>query len=187
MEISETLYVRDRKKWRKWLAANHDKKNEIWLIHYKKHTGKKGVSLNDAVEEALCFGWIDSTVKRIDSEKYAHRYSPRNPNSVWSDTNVKRVKKMIAEGKMTEIGLGKYKAGQKKYKEIKKAKSQVAKKQIPPHLKKALAKNKKAEKIFKKLPPSHRLRYVYWINEAKKEETKKRRAEKAVEMILEGL
>jgi uncharacterized protein YdeI (YjbR/CyaY-like superfamily) len=187
MDISETLIVKDRKAWRRWLAANHDRKKEIWLIHYKKHTGKKGVSLNDAVEEALCFGWIDSTVKRIDSEKYAHRYSPRNPSSVWSDSNVKRVKRMIKEGKMTEIGLRKYRAGQKKYWEIKKLRAQVAREEIPPHLKEALAKNKKAETLFRKLPPSHRLRYVYWISEAKKEETKKRRAENAVEMILKGL
>jgi uncharacterized protein YdeI (YjbR/CyaY-like superfamily) len=187
MEITETLYVTDRKKWRKWLSKNHDKKKEIWLIYYKKHTGKPTIPYNDAVEEALCFGWIDSTVKRIDDEKHVQRYSPRNKNSVWSDSNVKRVKKMINEGKMTKIGLEKYKAGQKKYREIKESKAQAAKKEIPPHLKKALSKNKKAEKIFKKWPPSHRLRYIYWINEAKKEETKNRRAEKAVKMILEGL
>lgn len=187
MEISETLYITDRKAWRKWLSENHDKKKEIWLIHCKKHAKKPTISLDDAVEEALCFGWIDSTVKRIDSEKYGHRYSPRNPNSVWSDSNVKRVKKMIAEGKMTDIGLEKYKAGQKKYKEIKKLRAQVAQKKIPPHLKRALAANKKAEEIFRNWPPSHRLRYIYWIDSAKKEETKKRRAEKAVEMILEGV
>jgi uncharacterized protein YdeI (YjbR/CyaY-like superfamily) len=187
MEISETLYVTDRKTWRKWLSKNQDKKKEIWLIHYKKHTKKQTISLNDAVEEALCFGWIDSTVKRIDSEKYAHRYSPRNPKSVWSDSNVKRVKKMIEEGKMTKIGLEKYKAGQKKYKEIKKLEAQVAKEKIPPHLKNALASNKKAREIFKNWSPSHRMRYIYWIEEAKREETKKRRAEKAVKMILEGI
>lgn len=187
MEITETLYLTERKIWRKWLSKNHDKKKEIWLIHYKKHTKKPTISLNDAVEEALCFGWIDSTVKRIDSEKYAHRYSPRNLNSVWSDSNVKRVKKLIKEGKMTEIGLEKYKAGQKKYKKIKEIEAQVARKKIPPHLKKALAKNKKAEEIFKKWPPSHRMRYIYWIEEAKGEDTKKRRAERAVGMILEGM
>lgn len=187
MDISETLYVTNRKDWREWLSKNHDKKKEIWLIYYKKHTGKPTIPYDDAVEEALCFGWIDSTVKRMDDEKYTQRYSPRNTDSVWADSNVKRVKKMIKEGKMTEIGLEKFKAGQKKYREIKKIEAMAAENKIPPHLEKALSKNKKAEAIFGNWPPSHRKRYIYYINSAKKEETKKRRAEKAVEMILEGI
>jgi len=76
MEISESLYIINRTNWRVWLKKNHNKKNEIWLIFYKKHTGKPRLPYEDAVEEALCFGWIDSTVKRIDENKYAQRFTP---------------------------------------------------------------------------------------------------------------
>ena len=105
MEIGETLFFTNRQDWRKWLEKNYEDKKEIWLIYYKKHTKKPTIHYEDAVEEALCFGWIDSTVKRIDEEKHAQRYTPRNLKSVWSKQNINRVKKMIKEGKMTNLGL----------------------------------------------------------------------------------
>ena len=86
VEITETLYLTNRKQWRDWLEKNYNKKKDVWLIYYKKHTKKKTIPYDDAVEEALCFGWIDSTVKRIDDEKHVQRYSPRKLNSVWSET-----------------------------------------------------------------------------------------------------
>lgn len=105
MLMSETLYITDRKKWRAWLRKNRKIKKEIWLVYFKKHTGKARIAYNDAVEEALCYGWIDSTVKRIDSDKFAQKYTPRREKSNWSDLNIKRAKKLIKEGKMTKIGL----------------------------------------------------------------------------------
>jgi len=114
VEITETLFFNKRSDWRAWLEKNHDKKKEVWLIHYKKHTGKTSIEYNDTVEEALCFGWIDSTLKRIDDEKHVIRFSPRNPNSIWSKSNITRVKKMIKKGKMTISGLEKYEYGMKK-------------------------------------------------------------------------
>lgn len=105
MEIAKTFYARDRKEWREWLSKNHDKEKEIWLIYYKKASGKKSISYNDAVEEALCFGWIDSIEKSLDSERFAGRFTPRKPNSNWSKSNRERVKRLIREGKMTEAGL----------------------------------------------------------------------------------
>ena len=109
MPVSEpTAYIPTREEWRKWLEANHDRTDRIWLINYKKHTGKPSIPYNDAVEEALCFGWIDSLVRRIDDERYMQKYTPRKPKSTWSRHNVQRVEKMMAEGKMTSRGMELY-------------------------------------------------------------------------------
>jgi uncharacterized protein YdeI (YjbR/CyaY-like superfamily) len=105
MEIGETLYVTTRADLRKWFEQNHQAKNEIWLIQYKKAAKKPSVNYVDAVEEALCFGWVDSTEKSMDAERYATRFSPRRPKSNWTETNKERARKLIAEGKMTEAGL----------------------------------------------------------------------------------
>jgi len=105
MGIGETLYVTAREDFRKWLEKNHKSKKEIWLIQYKKATKKPSIHYVDAVEEAICFGWIDGLEKSMDSERYVLRFSPRRPKSNWTETNKERAKRMIAEGKMTEAGL----------------------------------------------------------------------------------
>jgi len=105
MEIGETLYVTSRAAFRKWLAGNRRSHEEIWLVRYKKATGKPSIDYVEAVEEAICFGWIDSFEKGIDAERYATRFTPRRPRSNWTETNLLRARKMIAEGKMTEAGL----------------------------------------------------------------------------------
>jgi uncharacterized protein YdeI (YjbR/CyaY-like superfamily) len=104
MEIGETLYVTTRQAFRRWLEQNHQKKKEIWLIQYKKAAKKPSIDYVQAVEEALCFGWIDSLEKSMDAERYALRFSPRKPKSNWTETNKERARRMIAEGKMTEAG-----------------------------------------------------------------------------------
>lgn len=105
MEISKTLYVTDRKKWRAWLEKNHKKEKVIWLIYYKKASGKPRIPYHEAVEEALCFGWIDSTAKRIDEERFAQRFTPRRKGSKVSELNKARMREMIRQGKMTAAGL----------------------------------------------------------------------------------
>lgn len=105
MEIGETIYVTTRDEFREWLLPNHKFKREIWLIQYKKATKKPSINYVEAVEEALCFGWIDGLEKSMDSERYALRFSPRRPKSNWTETNLERVRRMIAEGRMTEAGL----------------------------------------------------------------------------------
>jgi uncharacterized protein YdeI (YjbR/CyaY-like superfamily) len=105
MDLGKTLYVVDRKKWRSWLAKNHNKEKEIWLIYYRKSSGKKRIPYSDAVEEALCYGWIDSIMKGIDEEKFAQRFSPRRPNSVLSQMNNERIQRLIKQKKMTVKGL----------------------------------------------------------------------------------
>lgn len=105
MEITKTLYVTNRDEWRAWLSENHGSEKEIWLVYYKKHTRKPTIPYDDAVEEALCFGWIDGIEKRMDEERYAQRFTPRKAKSNWSESNKRRVKKLLEQGKMTEAGL----------------------------------------------------------------------------------
>jgi uncharacterized protein YdeI (YjbR/CyaY-like superfamily) len=107
MEIGRTLYITNRKAWRAWLTKNHAREKEIWLIYYKKHTGKPRIPYDDAVEEALCYGWIDSIIKRVDDERTAQRFSPRRPKSFLSETNKERVRRLIKARKMTRFGLEK--------------------------------------------------------------------------------
>ena len=104
MEIGETIYVTTGDEFRKWLIMNHTSKKEIWLIQYKKATKKPSINYVEAVEEALCFGWIDGLEKGMDAERYALRFSPRRPKSNWTNTNKDRARKMIAEGRMTTAG-----------------------------------------------------------------------------------
>jgi uncharacterized protein YdeI (YjbR/CyaY-like superfamily) len=104
MEIGETLYVTDRKEFHQWLLENHQTKKEIWLIKYKKATRKPSIDYVEAVEEAICFGWIDGFEKGMDTERYAIRFSPRRPKSNWTNTNKDRARRMIAEGRMTKAG-----------------------------------------------------------------------------------
>jgi uncharacterized protein YdeI (YjbR/CyaY-like superfamily) len=105
MELGETLYVTNRKQWRAWLAKHHKTAKEIWLVYYRKASGKPRLPYNDAVEEALCYGWIDSTNKTIDAESTAQRFTPRRKGSQLSPMNKERVRRLIAQKKMTRAGL----------------------------------------------------------------------------------
>jgi uncharacterized protein YdeI (YjbR/CyaY-like superfamily) len=96
----KTLYVTDRKKWRAWLRAHHKTEKEIWLVYYKKGSGKPRIEYNDAVEEALCFGWIDSTVRSIDEQKFAQRFSPRKSKSKYSPANKERLRSLLKKKKV---------------------------------------------------------------------------------------
>jgi uncharacterized protein YdeI (YjbR/CyaY-like superfamily) len=105
MEISEILFVKNRKEWRQWLADHHSVKREIWLVCSRKKREGVNLSYLDAVEEAICFGWIDSTTKKIDSENTAQRFSPRRLKSSWTELNKERARRLIQAGKMTEAGM----------------------------------------------------------------------------------
>jgi len=111
MEEENKIFCKDRKEWRTWLKENYFLLKVIWLIYYKKHTGKLSVSYNDAVEEAICFGWIDGQIKRIDDEKYMQRFTPRQAKSQWSLNNIKRARRMIEQGLMIQEGLDIFRNG----------------------------------------------------------------------------
>jgi len=105
MELGKTLYVTNRKQWRAWLAKNHARENVIWLVYYRKSSGKPRIPYNDSVEEALCYGWIDSTVKPIDGKKFCQRFTPRRPKSRLSEMNRERIRRLIANKSMTPAGI----------------------------------------------------------------------------------
>jgi len=108
MNTPSCIYFQNRTEWRTWLKKNHSSEKEIWIIYYKKHTANTRIPYEDAVEEAICFGWIDSTVKRMDDERFMQKFTPRNKKSSWSEHNIRRAEKMIQEGRMTEFGLKVY-------------------------------------------------------------------------------
>ncbi len=110
----ETVFAKDRAEWRRWLAKNFSRSEEIWLVFYRKAAGKPSVSYDHAVEEALCFGWIDGQKKKLDEECYAFRFTPRKPNSQWSKSNLVRVERLIAAGKMMPAGLKLYNSGDRR-------------------------------------------------------------------------
>ncbi len=173
------LYFSDREGWRDWLAENHNSSDELSMIIYKKHTGKKCVAYNDAVEEALCFGWIDGKIKRVNDDYYIIRFTPRNPKSRWSAINLERVNKMIAENRMTPAGLLAFNEYLKKpglgYDN--RSSGEI---EVPSDLDKALNNNIDALNNFHKFPPSAKRTYIGWLNSAKRPETRKSRIIKIV-------
>jgi uncharacterized protein YdeI (YjbR/CyaY-like superfamily) len=179
MESVKTIYAKNRKEWRYWLQKNHHSQKGIWLVYYKKHTGQTSISYTDAVEEAICFGWIDGQIKKIDDDKYMQRYTPRKPKSLWSEVNIERAKKMINLGYMAEFGLKALHEGMKTNERIPSSKNFS----VPPYLKTALIKNKKAWNNFQNFSPSAQLAYVYWVNTAKTEETRQKRIKKTIEQL----
>jgi uncharacterized protein YdeI (YjbR/CyaY-like superfamily) len=179
------LYVTNRNQLREWLSENHAKKAGIWLVFYKKETSKPTIEYEAAVEEALCFGWIDSIIKKIDAAKYVRKFTPRSDKSKWSQLNKKRADKMIRQGRMTEVGLAKIKTAKKTGLWDKDPRPQISF-DIPPEFAKALARNKKAEENFDKLAPSYRKHYIGWITFAKRPETKKRRIEESIALLENG-
>jgi uncharacterized protein YdeI (YjbR/CyaY-like superfamily) len=179
VEVGKQLQVTSRADWRAWLEKNHKKEKEVWLIHYKKHTGKATLTYDDAIEEALCYGWVDGLLRSLDNERYILRYSPRRKKSIWSELNKKRANRMIKQGQMTQAGLAKIREA-KKNGEWAKATVRDDPKQIPADLKKVLAANPSARKNFENFPPSSQKQYIWWITEAKKAETRGRRISETV-------
>jgi len=185
VEIGNRQIFKNRDDWRAWLADNHAVEKEIWLVLHKKHTGKQSISYDEAVEEALCFGWIDGIVKSMDDEKYALRFSPRRGGSVWSEANKKRVARVIAQGRMTKAGLVKIKEA-KKNGEWDKAAQREDVTNVPTDLRRALQANRAAQRYFDALAPSHQRQYIYWITDAKKDETRRRRIQAALRLLREN-
>jgi len=177
-----TIYLPTLKKWHEWLEQNHDSVKEIWLIFYKKHTGTISINYENAVEEALCFGWIDSLIKRIDSERYARKFTPRTNFSKWSDINIERMKKLIRDGRMRPEGLAKISE--------KILTSQLENKPgkliIPTYISEKINLVQEASTNFHKLAPSHKKNYINWIDSAKKEETRQRRLTQVIKMLIRG-
>lgn len=179
-----TFYAENRAEWRTWLENNHEIAKNIWLIYYKKHTKKPSVPYNDAVEEALCFGWIDSTVRKLDDERYMQIFTPRNKKSSWSELNLKRMDKMLKEDKVAPKGMEIYNLTKHRISESISYDNEIY--QMSEMFRKMLYENKEAAKFYESLAPSHKRTYNLWINSAKKEETKTSRIEKTIQRLLEN-
>ena len=179
------LYFIDRDKWREWLSENHAESAGIWMVFYKKATSKPTIPYDAAVEEALCFGWIDSIIKRIDDEKYVRKFTPRKDKSDWSALNKKRVAEMIKAGRMTEAGLAKIRAAKKNGCWNRDGKTPRSL-EMPSEFAEALASNKKARENFEKLAPTYRRHYLGWIAAAKRRETIKRRIDESIALLERG-
>jgi len=180
-----TLTVGSRSEWRQWLLENGESHKEIWLVYYKKHTGKPSLTKAEANKEALCFGWIDSLIQTIDGERYMQKFSPRKPGSTWSELNKRRVHDLMDQGLMTP-------RGEKCIDEAKAScewnlnRDNPREIEIPTMLEALLEKEPLARDCWSKLIPSHRRQYCLWISQAKQEETKRRRAQKAIKMMTSG-
>jgi uncharacterized protein YdeI (YjbR/CyaY-like superfamily) len=170
----ETVFAKDRSEWRRWLAKNCERSREIWLVFYKKASGKPTVSYEHAVEEALCFGWIDGMIKKLDEECYAQRFTPRKAKSPWSKSNIQRVERLIAEGQMMPAGLKAYHSGHGR--EVPPMPAELAK-----VLEAKFRKQRVAWANYEKFPPGYRRITAGWVASAKKEETRLKRLEKLIE------
>ena len=177
------ICITTRSKWRRWLAENHDSRPDgIWLVFYKKATGRQSLEYGEAVEEALCFGWIDSIIKRIDDEKYCRKFTPRKDNSNWSATNKKRVAKLIKEGLMTDVGMAKVRIAKKSGMWNVDSRPAIST-EVPEELSRALGRNRKAREFFETLAPTYRNQFIGWIATAKRPETKAKRVKQSVELL----
>lgn len=172
----KTLKVKTRQEWREWLAGHHEYVTEVWLVYSKV---KPGVGYEETVEEALCFGWVDSLIRRIDDRQYARKFTPRKPDSRWSDLNRKRWAKMKEAGLLAP-------AGERLAPTEKRSAPPRDVATVPPELASALARNAKARTYFEQLAPSCRRLYIGWITAAKMEQTRERRVREAVEKLARG-
>lgn len=171
--------------WRKWLEKNHQSKQAIWLVYFKTSTNIPSVSWSEAVDEALCFGWIDSTKKTIDQERYMQYFSRRKPNSTWSRINKEKVAKLIQNNQMTAAG----------FKSIEIAKENgtwslmddVEKLIIPKDLKIALSKNKHSMEFFQRQSKSIKKGMLHWVVIAKRAETRKKRIAEIAQLAAKGM
>jgi uncharacterized protein YdeI (YjbR/CyaY-like superfamily) len=180
----KTLYCKTLQEWRSWLKLNHDRASDIWLIFYKKEAGQPSVSYSDALDEALCYGWVDSVIKKIDEEKYARKFTPRKPESKWSDINKEKAKRLIAAKRMTRWGMSKIDAARENGMWDKPARLEISL-EIPRELRAALKSEPVAEAFFDTLAPSNKRRYIAWIVTAKRPETKANRIEKSIKLLKE--
>lgn len=166
--------------WRRWLAKHHATEKEVWLVFHKKHTQVACISYDKAVREALCFGWIDSIMRRIDDDTYARKFTPRKKNSQWSSINRRRFAELKREGLLAA-------AGKKRPPTEKDGDAPALKTvKLPAYIARAFKKSPAAWRFFQSLAPSYKRNYIGWIDSAKKEETRLRRLTEAVSLLAKG-
>lgn len=180
----DSIHPLTRAEWRDWLEAHHERDRGVWLIIYKKATGKPRLEYDEAVEEALCFGWVDSKPGKLDEERSMLWFAPRKPGSGWSRPNKERVEKMTAAGLMAPAGLTKVEAAKRDGSWH--ALDAVEALEIPPDLAQALAENETARRYFEAFPRSARRGILEWIANARKPETRAKRVDETVRLAAEN-
>lgn len=169
--------------WRQWLAEHHESESEVWLIFHKLHTGVSSIDYEDALDEALCFGWVDSLVKRLDDARYARKFTPRRADSRWSAINRKRYAVLKASGRLKPPGIDRAPTD-RGYDPLPPRFEMPSR--VPLYIQKELKKHPTALRHFEALAPSHRRRYLGWIESAKHDETKARRLKEAIRLLSSG-
>ena len=180
----ERVHLSDRRSWRRWLEKNHAIQRGIWLVFYKKATRKPSLEYEESVEEALCFGWVDSRTRRLDDERYMLMFTPRKPGSPWSRPNKERVERLVASGLMTPPGLAKIEEAQRNgawtvYDAIEDL-------VIPDDLAAALAEGTSAQETFEGFSVSVRKNILWWIASARRPDTRARRIAKTAAAVAEN-
>ena len=173
------LDVRTRSKWQQWLAKHHASSPGIWLVRHKQHSGVTSMPDEDLVNEALCFGWIDSLVKRLDDDRFAIKVTPRKATSKWSDINRKRWKELKAAGQLTAAGLAAAPTANTYG-------ARPAVPALPAYIAKAFKTNRSAWQFFQQLAPTYRRDFVVWIHIAKRPETREKRIRESIELLAAG-
>jgi uncharacterized protein YdeI (YjbR/CyaY-like superfamily) len=171
--------VGNRKDWRKWLEKNHASSSGIWVVFFKDHTGVKSLSYQESLDEALCFGWIDSLIKRLDENRYARKFTPRKPTSKWSDINRKRWAELKAAGELAPAGLASAPTNNR-YGPMPRVPT------LPAYIARALKTNAEAWSFFQELSASNRRQYVAWIHTAKLPATREKRIKETIHLLATG-
>ncbi|WNM18013.1 YdeI/OmpD-associated family protein [Flavobacterium capsici] len=185
MEEKEHLYFKNEKEWRDWLHENHHSCDGVYLIFYRVDSEFESMRWEEAVQVALCYGWIDSTVKRLDDERRRQMFSPRKDKSVWSKLNKTYIEKLIAENLMHESGLKKIEIAKKNgsWSSL----DAVENLEIPEDLQAKFNKNKVAFTNYQNFSKSYRKSYLYWLNQAKREETRMKRIEEIISLCEKNI
>jgi len=185
MKITKSCTPRNQRDWRKWLEKNHNRESEVWLVYFKPASGKFNLDYESSVEEALCFGWIDSIIQKIDENTYARKFNPRRLNSQWSETNKRRVLKVIRDGRMMEAGLVKVTFDVEDV-QVRQPKAKRPAVEMPESIEQALRSNAQAWETFQKISPSLKRNYILWLSNAKKSATFEKRLQLLIEEVLAG-
>jgi len=178
-----TITVFTKENFQSWLKKNHKKESKVAIILHKRHTKNPVPTHRELIEEAICYGWIDTTIKRLDNDTFIRHFSKRTKNSTWSKNTLGYAKALIKNGQMQEQGLHFYNLGLKR----KTHDHGIPRNPIQPaELKKSLAENKKAEDFFNKLPPSTKRMLYRWFLHAKRPETREKRIKQIITAMLKG-
>jgi uncharacterized protein YdeI (YjbR/CyaY-like superfamily) len=165
-------------RWRKWLADHHDSESEVWLIFHKQHTGKPSVAYLEALDEALCYGWIDSLVRRLDGDRYARKFTPRKPKSRWSAINLKRYAELEKAGRLNAAGKARSPQAGDRY-----GPKPTVPSRMPAYLSRAIRAKPAAWAFFQTLTAKQQRYHWGWIHIAKQEETKQRRMKEVIGLL----